>query len=732
MNRQPSTMNPSNQSHRSLTYSSYIWILGDQGKLNFPISATVLAASLPTSILVIHFVFMLARIDTERLRKALLPFHEYQEKRLFSPFPGLRPGASFRRGANQSAEDSTKGYHVLKVVENSPADIAGLVPYFDYIISINDILLEEDTSFLLDTVRSNVNKPVKLGVYSSKREDLREVILTPANWSHPKDGVLGCSVRFCDHAQSSSHVWHVLDIHPNSPAALAGLNAHTDYIIATPHTILKEKDDLYNLIEKHVGKALQLFVYNVEWDGVREVLIVPNFGWGGNGCLGCDIGYGYLHRIPIHGQNVPEAIVGGQVEVEESGSVAKNTFSPNFAPPVGPPVFQANASENPFRQHKAPQRHIVAPPQPTFQGHVEQYSGSTYDSHDHGDFGHSHDHGDFGHSHDHGDFGHSHDHGDFGHSHEHDHHHRGHSDHDGTEDYYHGNSNGAYSHKNDSRFGYGHQDSGYAYNQGYNVENQNNQNAYELPNNLETYQNVSEYQVPQPHSNDYEVQNYEQYDFQGAGIFPDPHPYTSPIIAPALTENQIAQSSKIVENLNDASAEIHAEEHDLRVDDYQPQSQTQEVIESSVPVTAALNDGIQTPLIDQISDTQTVPVYNEEVSTQQSYNIPPTFEAQVIAEPYKSPVQPPTSFSPPKSTPIHLFSEKKSPITSPSAPPAAALNFGPPPQTSPTPKFKSPVMQFNQQSPKPASDQKKPFSPPQLQPASMLFGPPKTGGGLFD
>ncbi len=44
---------------------------------------------------------------------------------------------------------------------------------------------------------------------------------------------------------------------------------------------------------------MKLFVYNFELDNVREVLLTPNFGWGGEGSLGCGIGYGYLHRIPL-------------------------------------------------------------------------------------------------------------------------------------------------------------------------------------------------------------------------------------------------------------------------------------------------------------------------------------------------------------------------------------------------------------------------------------------------
>lgn len=42
-----------------------------------------------------------------------------------------------------------------------------------------------------------------------------------------------------------------------------------------------------------------MYVYNTEDDRCREVVIKPNSQWGGEGSLGCGIGYGYLHRIPI-------------------------------------------------------------------------------------------------------------------------------------------------------------------------------------------------------------------------------------------------------------------------------------------------------------------------------------------------------------------------------------------------------------------------------------------------
>lgn len=58
-------------------------------------------------------------------------------------------------------------------------------------------------------------------------------------------------------------------------------------------------EDLFTLIESSENKQLKLYVYNCDIDSVREVLLTPNSAWGGEGSLGCGIGYGYLHRIPV-------------------------------------------------------------------------------------------------------------------------------------------------------------------------------------------------------------------------------------------------------------------------------------------------------------------------------------------------------------------------------------------------------------------------------------------------
>ncbi|NXJ54571.1 GORS1 protein, partial [Spizaetus tyrannus] len=182
------------------------------------------------------------------------------------------------------------------VQENSPAQQGGLEPFFDFIIAIGHTRLNKENNMLKDLLKANAEKAVKLEVYNIKTMKIREVEVIPSNmWGG--QGLLGASVRFCSFQGANEHVWHVLDVEPASPAALAGLQPHTDYIVGSDQ-ILQESEDFFSLIESHEGKPLKLMVYNTEADSIREVVVTPNGAWGGEGSLGCGIGYGYLHRIP--------------------------------------------------------------------------------------------------------------------------------------------------------------------------------------------------------------------------------------------------------------------------------------------------------------------------------------------------------------------------------------------------------------------------------------------------
>ncbi|XP_035791288.1 Golgi reassembly-stacking protein 2-like [Anopheles albimanus] len=191
----------------------------------------------------------------------------------------------------------TEGYHVLRVQDNSPGKTAGLEAFFDFILAIGNTRLDQDNDTLKELLKANIDKEIQMTVYSSKTQNIRLVDIVPSStWGG--QGLLGVSIRFCSFEGANENVWHILEVHPSSPAEEAGLIPFTDYIIGAD-SILHESEDLFTLIESHEGRPLKMYVYNTDLDRCREVTITPNSKWGGEGSLGCGIGYGYLHRIPI-------------------------------------------------------------------------------------------------------------------------------------------------------------------------------------------------------------------------------------------------------------------------------------------------------------------------------------------------------------------------------------------------------------------------------------------------
>ncbi|TGZ47419.1 uncharacterized protein Grasp65 isoform X1 [Temnothorax longispinosus] len=203
-------------------------------------------------------------------------------------------------GSSHSVEipgGGTEGYHVLRVQEGSPGQQAGLEAFFDFIVAIGNTRLDQDNDTLKELLKVGVNKELTITVYSSKTQSVRRTKIVPSmTWGG--QGLLGVSIRFCSFEGANENVWHVLEVHPSSPAELAGLRPFTDYIIGAD-SILHESEDLFTLIEAHESRPLKLYVYNTTDDTCREVTITPNNTWGGEGSLGCGIGYGYLHRIPV-------------------------------------------------------------------------------------------------------------------------------------------------------------------------------------------------------------------------------------------------------------------------------------------------------------------------------------------------------------------------------------------------------------------------------------------------
>ena len=60
---------------------------------------------------------------------------------------------------------------------------------------------------------------------------------------------VGISVRWCP-LSSSENVWHVLEVHPSSPAEIAGFIPFSDYIVGSPEGSLQSEAALGELVEQ--------------------------------------------------------------------------------------------------------------------------------------------------------------------------------------------------------------------------------------------------------------------------------------------------------------------------------------------------------------------------------------------------------------------------------------------------------------------------------------------------
>lgn len=132
-----------------------------------------------------------------------------------------------------------------------------------------------------------------LGLWSAKGQRTRTIHI-PVPPSAPS---LGLTLQHTS-LSTVSTIWHILDVPSNSPADLAGLLPYSDYILGTPEGALHGESGLGELVEDHIGRPLRLYVYNNEYNVTREVTIHPSRDWGGEGALGCVLGYGALHRLP--------------------------------------------------------------------------------------------------------------------------------------------------------------------------------------------------------------------------------------------------------------------------------------------------------------------------------------------------------------------------------------------------------------------------------------------------
>ncbi|KAF4830336.1 hypotheticall protein [Colletotrichum tropicale] len=196
-------------------------------------------------------------------------------------------------GQQPTQQNNQQGSFGFQVLRNTNLEL-NVEPWFDFIIGINGRPIDNpDPRLFAQEVRNCAGGTVLLGLWSAKGQRTRE-LHAPV----PHDTAsLGLSLQFTP-LSVAANIWHVLDVAANSPADAAGLLPYGDYILGSPEGALHGEGGLSELVEDHIGRPLRLYVYNNEYDVTREVTIQPSREWGGEGALGCVLGYGALHRLP--------------------------------------------------------------------------------------------------------------------------------------------------------------------------------------------------------------------------------------------------------------------------------------------------------------------------------------------------------------------------------------------------------------------------------------------------
>ncbi|KAF7314309.1 Golgi reassembly stacking protein 2 [Mycena kentingensis (nom. inval.)] len=316
-------------------------------------------------------------------------------------------------GAGQSAlTDSapSTALHVLRVSPNSPASKTSIEPLFDFVAGFEDDSLTStiDVAALERIVANHENNTLNLLVWNAKSRETRVVPVVPSRaWAPPnvdpaqQPSLLGLSLRMCAPEVALDTVWHVLDVLEGSPAESAGLVPYGDYITGWTGGVLSSENDFYELVEAHIDKPLRVYVYSHDFDALREVVLVPNRHWGGDGLLGCVFGYGLLHRIPPQ----PAERIAGALTPPELHEPADDEYEEQALFVPADVQYQVPSELVDWRRqqeeewHEEQQRMYHPTPVATIQEDLEE-STTPPNEHDHS-HPHGHSHGHDAHDHHH-------------------------------------------------------------------------------------------------------------------------------------------------------------------------------------------------------------------------------------------------------------------------------------------------------------------------------------------
>lgn len=213
-------------------------------------------------------------------------------------------------GGSESTLGSVEGYEVARVLINSPAHHAGLIPYFDVVVAVDGMALDrEHKTQFQQYITKNLRKEITLSVFNLRCRSVRDVVVTPNdNWGGV--GVLGCSLNWDTADRMVENTWHLVDVVSGSPAAAADLVPGRDYLLGmqTPEdetiTMFSDADDFQDRLARwkalrstgtpNLPNTLLLLVFDSVNNAVKEECV----DMGAHLSLGVDVANGYLHVVP--------------------------------------------------------------------------------------------------------------------------------------------------------------------------------------------------------------------------------------------------------------------------------------------------------------------------------------------------------------------------------------------------------------------------------------------------
>ena len=210
-------------------------------------------------------------------------------------------------GASESNLIGVSGFQIVRVLPNSPAHVAGLCPFFDFITEVDGIPLNDDggIAFLKKYIADSINKTVRLTVFNLRVRSVRLTELLPCDgWGGV--GLFGCVVEWNTADCAMDSTWHVVDLVEGSPSDRCGeIMGQRDFLLGMetadgnmvlfgPHSSSSDLRDLVAASLSGGRDALVLMVFDSVANTVREISIPM---WGIS-TMGIDVADGYLHFIP--------------------------------------------------------------------------------------------------------------------------------------------------------------------------------------------------------------------------------------------------------------------------------------------------------------------------------------------------------------------------------------------------------------------------------------------------